>query len=62
MVDRDQLGFESYQSLKNVIEDEGLISAIGEVDGTEASRGVESFLGYIHTPTTSTRKHQACGR
>ena len=57
MVDRDQLGFESYQSLKNVIEDEGLISAIGEVDGTLAS-----FLGYIHTPTTSTRKHQACGR
>ena len=44
--DRNDLAFRGELQLVDLIDDEGLVSAIGKMEGVEASRGVESLLGY----------------
>ena len=45
---QDITGYNSELEDVDRIDDEGLISAIGDISGTEASSAVEGLVGYVH--------------
>ena len=55
------MSFKGEICLTDYVDDEGLVSAIGEIRGVEASRGVESLLGYFNPrePPTHNNEEQA---